>query len=338
MQAFIPCVGTCQCIALSQIRTDVLIIVKGLEQKLGRCRQFLCMLSPGGIHIAAVNRQRLVLQDISPTPGGHGVVWHNKAEFLGHLFQGAEMFQPFCFGLGALVAVAVFIFNLDADHRPSVLAHHALGLFRQLRPVTAHMGQIPWIVLPQGEPALNQPVGETAVAAFAVIPRPDPQPHRHLQCSAGFQKTPQIPGAGEVPLVLLFFMVNPENIAGNDSDAACPHFEDRFPPLVRMPAGKVELPHHRQDRPAVLQQIPAVHLIAITVLGFTCHRQHNRLTGVSADAKIHSQTSLYAPHHPLQLDLIQSLKHHRHGLLPIVGILFRNLESQTPPVGRSLPH
>lgn len=100
------------------------------------------------------------------------------------------MLQPLGLGFGALVTVAVLIFNLNADHRASVFYHHALGLFCKLGPIAPHMVQVLGIVFSQAEPALDKPVGKAAIAALAVVPRANSQPHRHLKPPANLQEAP----------------------------------------------------------------------------------------------------------------------------------------------------
>jgi len=65
---------------------------------------------------------------------------------------------------------------------------------------------------------------------------------------AEFYKLPQVFSAGKIKHALLFFMMDPENICGNDVNAAHFHLNDLILPAAVFTTGKFTLILHQTDR------------------------------------------------------------------------------------------
>ncbi len=100
----------------------------------------------------------------------------------------------------------------------------------------------------------NQPIRKSAVANFAMIPRPNAHDEWQPNVFAGLGERVEIALAGPVPLVLDFLVVNPEDVGGDDGDSACLHFEEFVAPFGLRIARVVEFAHHREPGFAVAKK------------------------------------------------------------------------------------
>jgi len=130
---------------------------------------------------------------------------------------------------------AVFIFQLDADDRSAVLPQKSFCLVADLIVKLRDVTEITRIVPAQGKhlvvAQLLQPVGEAAVAHFAMAPRANPQQHVQTHGLAGFEEFPQVVPAGPIPDALDFLVVNPKNVGRHDADSAGLYFEQFIAPF-----------------------------------------------------------------------------------------------------------
>ena len=81
--------------------------------------------------------------------------------------------------------------------------------------------------------------------------RPYAQNHGHAFLAAHVEETAQVAVAVPVPPSLLWFVVNPETVGGNDGDAASLHFLYFPSPFPFGHPGIVYLSHHGQCVPSV---------------------------------------------------------------------------------------
>ena len=94
---------------------------------------------------------------------------------------------------------------------------------------------------------------------FSVIPGADAHQNDYMPClAAEFDKAAQIAVAGPVKLAFDLFVVNPENVSGDDVDSGGLHLEDFFLPFGLGNAGEVKLAHDGQPGLAVEGQVHGV--------------------------------------------------------------------------------
>src|ERR1700691_5348770 len=75
---------------------------------------------------------------------------------------------------------------------------------------------------------------------------------------AEFYKMPKISLPGQIELAFNLFVMNPENVGGNNLHSARLHFQNFFFPVRFGVTSKVELTHHGQPRLGIFQHIAAV--------------------------------------------------------------------------------
>ena len=254
-----------------QIRADVFILLIGGKYEIGAGGHLFHMLRPGSVHIAAQNGKGFPVHHIGAAPARRRIIGYVKARFQRQLFQGAHVRHPL-FPVGGAAAVAVFIFQLDAEDGASILTHHSCRLFSHLLIKGLHQLQIGGIIGSHLHGfILCQPVREASVSALSMRPGPDAQPHRHIRSFTGFQKASQVPASGEIPLSLPFLMVNPEHVGGDDAHASGLHFQKFLFPVLRLISGKMKFSHHRKEALSVFQEAQVVHLPEISLAVRSAH-------------------------------------------------------------------
>ena len=235
-----------------QIGTDIFVLLIGRKYKIGAGRHLFHMLCPGSVHIAAQNRKGFLVHHVGAAPTRRRIIRYIKTCFQSQLFQGAHVCHSL-FPVGGTAAVAVLIFQLDAEDWPSILTHHSRRLLAHLLIKGLHQLQIGGIVGSHLHGLiLCQPVRKASVSALSMRPGTDAQPYRHIRLFAGLQEASQIPAAGKIPLSLLFFVVNPEHVGGDDAHASGFHFQELLLPVLRLISGKMKLSHHRKESLPVL--------------------------------------------------------------------------------------
>jgi len=114
---------------------------------------------------------------------------------------------------------------------------------------------------------LLEPVGEAAVAGFAVIPGAGPQPDVHTVLGAELDEVAKVAAAAPVEVAFDLFVVDPDDVGGDDVDAGGLHLEDLVLPLRLGEPGEVEFAHDREPGLAVEHKIAAIHLERVAVGG-----------------------------------------------------------------------
>ena len=204
---------------------------------------------PETFGVNAVQRQNLAEGQgcLQLGPAGTGVERRIEAGIAGDPFQREQV----------LGGAAVFVFQLDADDGAAVLPEQAAELGGDLLIERGGAGEVGGIVgtdLAAGD----DPVGQAAVADFAVAPRSAAHDDAQTDVAGRLDEAAQLARAGPVPLAFDLLVVNPENVGGDDVDAAGLHLEQFVAPLGGGGAGVVEFSHHRRPRLAVEEQAAAV--------------------------------------------------------------------------------
>jgi hypothetical protein len=164
----------------------------------------------------------------------------------------------------------VFVFYLRAEDGAAVLEGQAVDLPADLVEEQLNEVEIGGVV-GAGVGELDEPIGEAAVADFAVRPGTDANPNVHVMPGAQLDKAAEVALAGPVELALHLFMVNPEDVGGDDVDARRLHLEDLVFPLRWRIAREVELAHDGKPGLAVEHEIAAVHLEGVAIRGCATH-------------------------------------------------------------------
>ena len=115
-----------------------------------------------------------------------------------------------------------------------------------------------------------QPVGEPAVAGFAVRPRPDPQHHLQADGVCQLDEAPHVAVPVPPHLALHVFVNVPEHVRGEHADPAGLHLAQLPRPAIGHVAAEVVFAHHGDPRAAVRRHEPARELNALRgIVGIT---------------------------------------------------------------------
>src|SRR5215469_18974921 len=87
----------------------------------------------------------------------------------------------------------------------------------------------------------------------------------------------QITLSAPVKLAFNLFMVDPENVRGDDLDSARLHFQDLLLPVARRIARVMEFAHDRKPRLSVANQVALVGGEIVTIGGGFAHLKRQRL-------------------------------------------------------------
>ena len=224
------------------------------------------MPCPGCIHISTQYRQSLSLQNNCATPAGCCIIWHFISKLQSKPLETLHMLYTTAF-IRRSSCMAIFVLQLNANNRTSILAHFTFNLLCKPCPELLYILHIQGIIcsclmfpgcsLYIAQTIMSklcyQPVRETAVSRLTMCPGSDTQPYRHIQLLTKLQKRPDIPASAKIPFSLVFFMVIPEYISSQNIYPACLHFQNRFFPLRRHPSGEMKFSHNRQHRSAILR-------------------------------------------------------------------------------------
>ena len=224
---------------VQQVGAHRRVVAGGVEQILRREGQRIAVLGPGGVGIGRKDRQHLRRRDARPAdrvPARDSVERHLEPFLHRDPFERREM----------VAVVHQLVFQLDADNRPAVAVEQAADLPVDAAVPCPDQRQIGRVVLPQRDALVQQPVGESAVAAFAVGPGADAQHHIQPGPAAAQHEPAHVQPAGEPQLPFPLLVVNPEQIGGDHRDAARLHLAELGLPLCGVAAGKMELAHDGQ--------------------------------------------------------------------------------------------
>ncbi len=224
---------------LHQICAHCRIVPLFAEDIVGRERQGTRPLAPGGIRIGGKDREDLVHRDPRAAcriPAGHRVQGNPKADLLRHSLQRPQVLRP----------IRQLVLKLHGDHRAAILVEEALYLPKDGGIPPPHQLQIGRIIRAQRKALVQEPVREAPVSRLAVGPWADPQYHKEALLPAELHKGPHIVLPGKVQGSLLFLMADPEQVGGDETDAARLHLGNLPRPVRPRAAGEVKLPHDRK--------------------------------------------------------------------------------------------
>ncbi len=158
-------------------------------------------------------------------------------------------------GAAPRAAAVVFVLDLHGHQGAAVAPEPPLQLRPDLREEAPDRRQVGRVVAAQrdraGVAAGLQPVGQAAVAGLGMHPRPGTQAQQQAGGVRQVDETPQVAPAAPVEATLLGLVVVPEDVAGDDVDAARLHAAQLVGPFAFGAARVVELAHHRQPGLAV---------------------------------------------------------------------------------------
>ena len=155
-------------------------------------------------------------------------------------------------------AAAIFVLELDCDDRASLAPHEAFQLRGDLFVVEVHVAEVLGVVGALLRGFCEEPVGKAAVADFGVRPWADAGDGVEAVFGAEFDEVAEIFLSGPVPLAFDFFVVDPDEVGGDDLDAGGFHLEDLGFPLGFGDAGVVHLAHDGQPGLAVEGEVLGV--------------------------------------------------------------------------------
>ena len=89
----------------------------------------------------------------------------------------------------------------------------------------------------------KQPIGKSAVSRFAMRPRTHAQKHGHIELAADSAELFEVAVARKIKRSLHLLMVDPEQIGGNDLNAALLHFLKLSFPILFGNTGKMHFSH-----------------------------------------------------------------------------------------------
>lgn len=121
-------------------------------------------------------------------------------------------------------AMPKLVFYLHSDDCAAVLEKVPVGMAVYLGVEAADLGKVAFVVCPQRYSAARKPVGKAAVSDLCVAPRSDTEQHIQSALLAAFKKEAEVTVAIKGILALYLLVMNPDDIGGNDCDAARFHF------------------------------------------------------------------------------------------------------------------
>ncbi len=199
-------------------------------------------VDPEAVAVTAVQREDLLLGQLGAVPGGGGPDRRVHAGLAGHALERAQVLR-----LGVEL-----VLDLDAEHPVEPVTDRGA---EGGEPLLDHP-QVARVVGTVPDRGLPHPVGEATVAAFGVHPGADPQHDVQARVDDQVDERPDVQVVVETVVTLLRRVVQPEDVAGHDGDAAGLHLSQALRPAVPWDAAVVHLPGDRDDRCAVAGQIP----------------------------------------------------------------------------------
>ena len=142
----------------------------------------------------------------------------------------------------------IFVIDLGGDHGTAVFVEKSPDLTCDLGVKPPGAAQETFVQFPDFKRLAVEPVRKAAVSHFSVVEWADPEDDIHLVLSAQFHELSKIFTSGEIEYALLFFVVVPEDICGDDADPAHLHLQDPVLPAALVAPGEVEFPADAEER------------------------------------------------------------------------------------------
>ncbi len=228
---------------------------------------------PGPVGVAAPQGQDLIGIG-RPAPGRAGKKRRGQPAGKGDVPKRQDVGLPLVAPVHPLVGdsrrhfphgggVHVFVVQLHADDRASVLIEQALHLFPDPGVQAADIAQKAGIRGAHFKGLAVQPVRQASVPCLPVGEGPNPKDHVQAVFCAQGHKAAQVPPSGKIKPALYFLHMVPEDVGGDHVHPAHPHLDQLVFPAAGLHAAVMELPGHREKGPPVLFQIIAVHAQAV---------------------------------------------------------------------------
>lgn len=214
---------------------------------------------PGGFGVARVEREELVGGQVCHAPRRGGPQSRGDPGVLGHVLEAAQVF-----GL-----VVELVLDLDGDDRSAPGVVQPVQFGADARVVGLDEFEVGGVVGAGPGTGVLYPLGEPAVAGLAVGPGADP--HDGVQSALGdhLQEGPEVPVAVEAEVSAVLFVVVPEEVGGDDVDAAGAHAQQLLAPAVTGVSGEVDLAHDREPRAVTAHEMGAGGVDPVRPLGLT---------------------------------------------------------------------
>ena len=208
---------------------------------------------PKCIRIPAKDRNNLPRGKLRAAPAGDCKEGCIHTSFQGQPFE----FSDVRFARPRSV-LQVFVLELDAKDRPAVFPEQSLQLLADLSEIAADVSEVTRVIGPEFGALLNEPVRKSAIAALAMGPGSNAHERVQPMRAAKFDEVAKIAPSRPIKLALDLFLVNPEDVRGDNLNSARLHFHKLvFPALLRI-TRKMELAHDRKPRGASQRQVLAI--------------------------------------------------------------------------------
>ena len=235
-----------------QVRADGGVVPHPVEEEMRRGRERPRAGVPRRVAVAAEDRQHARERDartLRGVPACGGEERRVHAAFDG---DRAERIEMGC-------VAGEFVFKLESDDRAAVGIEEAAEFLPDRAVPAADLGQIAVVVRAEPERFFHEPVGESAIAGFAVDPGAGTDDDFEALFLRLQHEVADREVAGEVEFAFDFLMMDPEKISRNDRDAARLQFRELGGPLFAGHAREMKLAHDRDPRFAVPDEIQAVY-------------------------------------------------------------------------------
>ena len=235
----------------AQVGADAQVVahlrVAEVEGREGGPLHFLVLPEPLGVR--AVQREQRV-GDLRAAPSGRGPDRHAQAQLRGDRSERRQVLR----------LVVQLVVHLRADDRAAVGVGQALQLGDDLGIEGAHEREVVRVVRARLQAALQEPVGEAAVAVFAVAPRSDADDDVESMGGGEFDEGAQVEIAAPVETTGLGLVGGPEDIRRNGVEASGAGVPEDFIPALARQTRVVDLAGDRHPGASGALEPSAVHL------------------------------------------------------------------------------
>ena len=204
-------------------------------------------VEPEAVGVAAVEGDHAIVRNPDVVPAGVGIERHVETEADRQLFQGQKVF-----------GVAGFVVQLDADDGAAVFVEKAVELLANLGVIVAGEAHKRGIIPADDFALFQHPIGQPAIADFAVAPRADAGIDVQAVLGAELDELAKVSIAGPIELAFDFLVIDPDNVGGDDGDSPGFHLEYFIFPLLMGNTDVMELAHDRNPGIGVFGEVSAV--------------------------------------------------------------------------------
>ena len=196
---------------------------------------------PRRVGIASVDGKYRAFGNRCAVPASGGVEGNAQTSVARHLLEGEDVLRT-----AESAAFVVLILQLHGDDWAALAPHQSLELLADLLVVGIDVAEIGWVVGALLRGLGEEPVGEASVANLRVRPVTDAGYDIHSMLGAELDEAAQVLLSRPIPLAFDLFVVDPDDVSGDDLNAGGLHLEDLVLPLGFGHARVVNLAHDRQ--------------------------------------------------------------------------------------------